>query len=128
MKKFHKEEYGVRKHFALLVSIVLVLSVSATIVFAASNTNNKQAAVDREDIPASNSISNIPTDINSVGVGQEYDLSALEKWFEDLQIKTEQLIADDKLTQEQAEEIEACALGVLLGHAHDRRVQRRCVQ
>ena len=96
-----------KKYIALLISIALILSLGATIVFAASDNNNNQAAVDREDVSASNSISDIPADINSAGAGREYDLSMLEKWFEDLQAEIKMLIADEKLTQEQAEEIKA---------------------
>lgn len=102
-----------KKYMALLLAVALILSVGATIVFAASDTDNNLGAVDREDISLSSSVLDTPTDINSAGIGQKYDLSGLEEWIADLQAETEHLLTDGKLTQEQVEEIQAYYNGEL---------------
>lgn len=81
-------------------------NLDGDVISDAPDTLDNSQPVDREDIPSSKLGAGLPVDVNSAGVGQQYDLSAVENWFVALQVETERLIATGKLTQEQAKEIE----------------------
>lgn len=84
----------------------VIWDLDGNVISDAPDTIDNSQPVDREDIPSSELSTGLPVDINSAGVGQRYDLSAVENWFMSLQAEIERLITTGKLTQERAEEIE----------------------
>lgn len=84
----------------------IMWDLDGNVLSDAPDTIDNSKPADREDTPSSEVSTGLPADINSAGVGQQYDLSAVENWFMSLQAETERLITIGKLTQEQAEDIE----------------------